>query len=183
MSSTAAYKIFNVYFECLVANMHLHTDEELGVYGSLTNDPATDMAMAYEKSVVLLNIATIAEFHDDGVSVTLTDPAKANDLYQIITQHLRDWQEFERRSVGPVNIPVDDLAMLDALAGDVLNTARAYIRGPIERPTFFKERVSRSRIKRREVEKPQPELQYPTEVGGGTPIADAIARANFKRKG
>lgn len=183
MSKTAAYKIFNIYYECYVANMHLVSDEQLDVYGSLTNDPNTDRALAHENSVALLNIATIADFHDQSITVTLVDPAKSKDIYELIVEHLTDWQNHLMNNHNGPGAPQEDLRKLDNLAGDVLNTARGYIKEPMARPTFFKEPTRRPgrRMARPETAEVA-EVRVQTIASTHTPVADAIARINFKRR-
>lgn len=184
MSHSAAFKIFNVYYECMVANMHLVSDVEMDVYGSVTNDAATDRALAYENSVVLLSIVTIANYHNDGVSVTLVDPAKSKEIYETIHQHLMDWQNYLRNNVNIPDVPEADLKVLDNLAADILNTAKGYIKEPMTRPSFFKEPVRRAgRRMSRPDTTPVEEVQAQSVHHTHTPIADAIARANFKRRG
>lgn len=127
---TAAYKLFHYRFLCEVAQMHLYEAKWLDQGGFITTgDPNLDRQMAVQPVVVQLTPAAMARFHDEGVEMRLVTPEDSVKIYQIIYDHLRDWETAVNFNVNLVNGPVDELKMFDRLAAEVYKLARFYWKG------------------------------------------------------
>ncbi len=184
---TAAYKIFHYIFICKTKAANLISQLELETYGHVvTGDRDYDRAMAREEVDAQLTIAHMAEILDDGGDFTLTDPAKSAVIYQIIKEHLEDWEREVNLSLNLVNPPVEDLRKLEVLMQKMALTARYYIKVAPNMSSFFEKlqamggrRPSFERSLKREAAEGGITLpdQVPQEVvGGDTAMSDAIAR-------
>lgn len=184
-TQSAGYKLFHYFYPCRVEAMHLVTPLELEVFGMVTTGNAQmDRQMAHELVDVQLNIATMAEYLDEGVVVTLLDPADSAKIYPIIVEHLQDWERVVTTQIHHPEVPTEDLQKLDRLATEILSVAKLFIREPVQQTGFFRT-TSRKGLQRfgrgDETAAPTVNTTNPFAQATHTPIADALARASFSR--
>ena len=122
---TAAYKLFHNRYLCMIANIHTETMESM-----LSRQPRGDESgragrrYAQELREVYLTIAMMTELSLEGATIRLIDPNAAEEIYEIIQSHLRDWTRHVQVSINRRDIPEDDLRALDMFAASVYPYAR-----------------------------------------------------------
>lgn len=126
---TPAYKIWHYKFMCNIAQMHLVSAEFLELGGSVTSGiPAIDRQMANNTCTVQLSPAAMAQYLAEGASMTLVEMKDAATIYQMIYDHLSNWQLALQNNPHVVNAPLQDLQQLDALAAAIYPQARYHFR-------------------------------------------------------
>lgn len=181
---SAAYKLFHYPIVCVVAHMHLTTQEHTDIGGYVTSgDSKIDRAQALADAHVQLTVAAMAEFHDQGIAMRLATPEDSVRIYQMIHEHLMDWRRV-LETEATTQVPLEDLKKFDALAGEVYQIARYYMttaptHGQLER-TLTSLLQNRGRVRR------SADPNAPTFVRnvpqGHTPMADAMAREVAHRR-
>lgn len=122
---TPAYKMCHYLFLCEVAAMHLMTNEYMAASGTITTgDPALDRQMAIQPQQCQLTVAGMAEMLSEGVTITLVVPEDSLRIYQIIYDHLTNWQRTLTDQPSYPDPPLEDLDKLDRLAAEVYKVAR-----------------------------------------------------------
>lgn len=178
-----AYKIFHYRFFCKVAQMHMYSNKYLSQFGFIdSGDPAVNRAMAHSLIDIQLTAATMAELHQEGVDITLTQPEDSVRIYQMIYDHLMDWQVRIRENVFITQAPMDDLRKLDALAGEIYKVARYYWKEKPYHGSFFQflDNMGRSGIRRGTPVAPKPKGPVPEQKH--TSIVDSIGTDLSKRQ-
>ena len=126
---SAAYKIWHYTFTCTIAQMHLVSAEFLEQGGSITSgNPAIDRQMANNIVTVQITPAAMAGFLAEGATLALVEMSDAAKIYQMIHDHLSDWQRALQNNPHVIKAPVDELRQLDALATAIYPQARVFFR-------------------------------------------------------
>lgn len=122
---TAAFKLFNVVFDARVAKIHLESVELLKKRQPRGNEyGSAGRAQGSELVTVRLTIAAMSEMMLEGATVHLIHQEDAIRVYEIVTEHLRDWDAHLNAAIKPMDPPMDDLRALEAFAGAVYPYAR-----------------------------------------------------------
>ena len=133
---TAAHKIFNYTFECIVGSIHLYEAKYLEQAGTiLTGNRQLDEEMTREQSRVMITINAMVEFRQQGVAFNVCNPADCAIIYRILHEHLRDWMQQLNANPFLQDVPLEDLTACDDLATEVYPHARPYLH---ERPVHGK---------------------------------------------
>lgn len=177
---TAAYKIFHYYFRCYIAQHQLYSKEYLKNVGvPITGNKTIDSAMANSKTLAQMTIMEMAVHLDNGANLTLEDPRKSVEIYQIIREHLTNWQRQVQTSIVISEAPVEDLRMLDKLASEVYKIAKGYMKNaPIQSGLFGKLRAMEQR---RGITKHDSEPVKRTIPEEHKPVTDTIKKESFQR--
>lgn len=187
---TPAYKIFRYPFRCRVAAMHMVSQqymEELGL--TTTGDRETDLQLLKAPRDVQLTVAQMAVFFHDGVSIQLNNPPEDSiKIYGMLVDHLNDWKTRVNMSPHEVsNEVVEDLRMLDALAMEVYKTAKQYLPATFEESKLFRRLGGLGAGMSARLRSVSPARQAtppaPLVATEHNPIADAISRQVFRRRG
>ena len=176
---TAAYKIFHYYFFLYIPQHFLYNAEIAKEYGTPTSgDKDIDRALANSQMLCQLTIAEMAEKLDQGASMTLQYPEKSAVIYEILRQHLVDWDNHVRLNIGDVDAPLDDLYMLDRLADEIYKIARHYIKTlkPINRLVSNIENLNNRRAMGRRLKTDSNANSLPQAHKS---LADSIAKRNI----
>ena len=176
---TAAYKAFHYFFLCEVAEMHLMTKEFIAISGTVsTGDRELDRNMALQPRQCQLSIAAMAEFHSEGISINLVNPEDSLKIYQIIYDHLTDWNQKVLEQPN-IKIPVEDLQKFDSLAAEVYKLAKYYWKEDPYHGRLQHFLTNRSRRGRIRIGNPK---EHKTEhAAEHTPMTDAINAAMRKK--
>ena len=124
-----AYKIWHYTFTCTIAQMFLVTAEFLEQGGSITSGSASiDRQMANNIVQVQLTPAAMAGYLAEGATLALVEMEDAAKIYQMIHDHLSQWQRELQFNPHVVTAPIEDLRQLDALAAAIYGQARFHFR-------------------------------------------------------
>lgn len=182
MTETVAKHIFTAPYLCGIPNFYCYSKEELEQIGVDSSwDPNVDRAIMREKRTVYLTIAQMVHFYDQGAPIELMRLGDSVTIYQKIKEHLNNWREVVAMVINAPEPPMDDLRRMDAFATSLYWIAARFNTGLVDTPSVFKNRVNRDykrNVFRRTTQPEAVEVVNP----GHTPIADIIARTNFKRR-
>ena len=124
---SAAYLIFHHFYECLIPQFHLFSEEEIKMFGiPATGDPIIDKGNANRLSSARLTISQMAEIYSQGSSIVLQKPEESLEICEIIFQHLTDWMNHSQKGLGGLNPPIEELKQLEHLARDLESKAMHY---------------------------------------------------------
>jgi hypothetical protein len=187
--NSPAYQIFHYDFHCRIAQMHLYSAEYLQQAGMLTTgNPAHDRAVATEMVDVRLNIAAMAEYIAEGATLAVVQSEDCAKIYRLIKAHLDNWKERVETSLHQIDVPVDDLRKLEAVAAAVYPYARYHLK---EKPfhgrlvdALFNLRRGRGGMSRHtpEEQKAQHKEVVESLPQAHTPMADNIASHALQRR-
>lgn len=125
---SAAYVIWHRRFDCRIPQMYLHNLEAESIIGAPTSgDPQLDRQMARQMMPAAMTIAAMALLRREGASILIDSQDDAVTIYNTIYKHQQDWKRELAVSLHRRNAPVDDLRMLDDLAGEIYPFARRRI--------------------------------------------------------
>lgn len=139
---TPAFKIFHFFYEVIIPQHHLYSNDYLKEFGIPTSgDSAVDKEMANSPTYARKTIAQLAELVSEGASITLSNPEDSVQIYETIQAHLKQWNDKISRSPVDIKPPLEDLRLLDELAGLVFQVARRYMKESV--PEGYFEKLSR----------------------------------------
>lgn len=126
---SAAYRLFHIKYKCQVAQVHTETLEYLEMRPVAGNEyQGAGRLKAQELQQVNLTAAAMAEMVvQDGATIVLNNRSDAMTIYNLIKQHLKDWQLYQLTSIHGRKIPVDDLHAFDQFAAIIYPFARGDI--------------------------------------------------------
>lgn len=125
---TAAFKIFHYYYKCYVPQHALYNKDYLTTFGiPTTGNREIDRQLATATTLAQYTIAEMAELLGRGINITLEEPVKSVEIYLTLREHLKDWERTVQTAFGDSDPPMDDLRLLDNLAGEVYKIARGYL--------------------------------------------------------
>lgn len=180
---TPAFKIWNYRFICLVNQMHMYDKKYLSQFGFTDSGNANiNREMARSPQHVQLSVAAMAELHHDGVDIVLTVPEDSVKIYQMIYDHLMDWQVRIRENTFITAAPIEDLRKLDELAGEIYKIAKFYWKNKPYHGGFFQflDTQSRAAIHRR-APLQTPGKEKPSATDTHKPMVDSIG-ADLSRR-
>lgn len=192
---TVAWRLFHERFLVSIPEMFLYSEKYIQETGLVSSgDRAVDRQMMLNRREMYLTPAAIAMYHDEGAPVRLLNPRDAMVMYKLIVEHLENWKWVIETQFNYGEAPIDDLKVFDKLAIQLFPLANQFEEFRPRPKGIFEQlsRIRRSPIGLTAPEKPadQPatamtaiETGVHKPVPGHTPIADAIARQAFKRKG
>ena len=117
--ATAAWKIFNQHYFVRVQNQFLYTDEFLRNKGIISHTPQEAQAEMLSKRLTCLSIAEMVILRHNGAGIEFTQPEDCSKVYDVITQHLRDWAEIVRLMVYDRLPPAEQFYILDEMAQEL----------------------------------------------------------------
>ena len=175
---SAAYKLFHNRYQCTTSQMNYYSKEYLSTFGMVTTgDKAADDAMAHSTVNVWLTPAAMAIFLNEGSVFGLVDRKSSIEIYGLLMEHLRDWQQHLRLELNPKDVPWEDLRQFEALAKEMFPIASGFVQN-LEQP--FSHFVNRSggimRGLKREAPPPVTSVPGTSEITerGFQPILDTM---------
>lgn len=177
---TAAYKIFHYYFRCYIPQNHLYSNDYLRDFGiPTTGNKAIDQAMGASKTLVQVTIMEMAEHLDNGANITLENNAKSVEIYNIIKDHLAEWQRQVKNNLIITSAPIEDLRKLDNLATEVYKIAKGYMKNAPSQSGLFNK--LRAMEQRRGISKTGEEKVTRIIPNEHKPVTDMIKKESFQR--
>lgn len=124
---TAAYKLTHYKFSFHIPALHFYSAEyqkEFGITSS--GDRGIDRQMMNSPVGTRDTILNMARMYDEGVEIRLDDPKDSVRIYEVLSEHLKNWNEAARTEHHLNDIPMDELRMLDEFAQSIQLIARRY---------------------------------------------------------
>lgn len=116
---TPTWVIFHQVWKCRAPVFQMRTLEDVEHFGVPTSGERDfDAGMLAERRLHYLTIAQMVELFQRDVTVGLFDVNDAKQIYEVITDHLRLWQDTLAYSpnVKPDNKVIDELMLMDNFA-------------------------------------------------------------------
>lgn len=121
----ARYRLFTRKFYCRVPNLQTRSVEHIRYFGTpFSGDPRFDLQMSREVVDRYLTIVQMVEFHNEGINIAVKDYNDTKKIYDIIVEHLKDWERKVIRDGQIHPVVSKDLIMLDAFAKVVYDKAK-----------------------------------------------------------
>lgn len=178
---STAWKVFNLQFMVGVPKLYLLSPVEVAQMGVVTTmDRETDTTLMNERVTTYMVPARMAEVFAEGATIVIHRPELSVGLYQVIVEHLENWNHQLITSVTLTDVPLEDLKKLDALAKHVWETARHYAEPDITHSSLMRSlnRRSSGRLKRQATPLSRTAGSVKPEH---TPIADALTKQVARR--
>lgn len=113
----AAIEIFNRMFNVSIPEIYFHSQEEIELFGMPTSgNKDVDEATRNSPRFTYLSIAGLTEFFDEGAPITFVHPSDTVVIYQLIQEHLSDWDWILKNYHNGAAPPKEDLYKLDEFA-------------------------------------------------------------------
>jgi len=182
---SAAYKIFHYYYNCLIPQHHLYTEEYVNTFGiPTTGNRDIDRNLAESAIEARMTISEMAQYVDDGATLEFLQPEKTAEIYEIIVEHLNNWRYKVDSSYQEVDVPIEDLKKLDYLAEQIFIIARNYMSDLTSTSGLLRnlDKLSSGRFNRK-AKTPQQEAQQQKQRSTAThkPIVELIEKTTFSR--
>lgn len=181
--TSVAYKLFHRYFKCYMPQFHLYSEEYIEKVGIPTSgDRVIDRELANAPVLCQLTAAEMATHLANGANLTLENPKDSVVLYQLVSEHLTNWQHIVNDPLDHTEPPLEDLKKFDELASELYKTARVYLNEDQLGNRLFKGLAaleSNRAIDRHKPDpKPEPSFTLPKEY---RKVTDLIGKAAFKK--
>lgn len=175
---TPAFKLFHYPFQCQVPAIHVRTKEYNELYGSIsTGNPERDRALLNEPMDIIATVRQMAEYHQNGVEIILTNPEDSVRIYQIIIDFLNSYDAALSNNYSMQVKDKEFFRNLDSLAAEVYKIARRYMK---DAPATGVEAMLREINSRGPLSR---ELPEPVEVQKEhKPISDSISLKSLQRE-
>lgn len=135
---TPAYKLTRYKFNFSIPALHFYSSEYQKQFGvTSSGDKGIDRMMMNSMVGTRDTILEMARLYDKDVTIQLDDPKDAVKIYEIIKEHLKNWNEAARTQHNLGEIPMDDLRMLDEFAISIQAIARRYKPDAAQGSKFF----------------------------------------------
>lgn len=124
---TTEYKLNNYKFSFSIPALHFYSAEyqkEFGVTSS--GDKGIDRMMMNSMVGTRDTIMEMARLYDKDVTIQLDDPKDAVKIYEIVKEHLNNWNHAAKTEHNLGDIPMNDLRILDEYAMSIQAIARRY---------------------------------------------------------
>ncbi len=119
--------IFNRKYLVSVPEMYCTGKEVIREMGTLTTrDKKLDAALDMAPRRRYCTIAGMVSFFEEGAPVSLLDPKKSVEIYNLVLQHIRNWRYIIETYPDCDPPPVDDFILLDEFAKSVHALALFY---------------------------------------------------------
>ncbi len=135
---TTEYKLKNYKFSFSIPALHFYSAEyqkEFGVTSS--GDKGIDRMMMDSMVGSRDTILEMAKLYDKDVTIRLDDPKDSVRIYEIVKEHLDNWNRAAQTEHNLGDIPMDELRMLDEFAGSIQTLARRYKPDVGQKSKFF----------------------------------------------
>lgn len=120
----AAWKIFNVMFQCTVRALDTYSTDHLLLRGMVsTGSAASDKHTANAAVYREMTINGMVELFRSGAKVSVVNVADTKKIYDIVSEHLEDWKTYLQTQMNTRDAPFDDLVELDEFASVVYKHA------------------------------------------------------------
>ena len=127
------YYVFKQLFKVRVNDLARRSLQHIEAHGvCITGNRDYDRSVREELCVCYLPISELAVYHDQGVSIFLTNPADAKVIYELVHAHLSNWARYMEEQIGVGDAPIEDLIILDNFANLVYPSAARFY--PTGRP-------------------------------------------------
>ena len=184
---SVAWRLFNTPYEVSIPEIYFHTEEaiqERGLYSS--GDRNVDQTMRHGLRTVYMPIVGMALHRHEGSPIRLANPRNAVEIYDLIMQHLLNWNRVVNTEFNIGEVPIDDLKILENFAGEIHPLATQFTTQPLkksERVDIFTNR-SLNRLSQRLLEgnKEKEEEAKIVKVEPHKPLMDMLAR-RYKQHG
>jgi len=117
----AAREIFHRMFNVSIPEIYFHSQEEIDLFGMPTSgNKGVDETVLNSPRFTYLSIAGLTEFYDEGAPITFSKPSDTVMIYQLIQEHLSDWDWILKNFHNGSAPPKEDLYKLDEFARAIL---------------------------------------------------------------
>lgn len=124
---TPAERCFFIYFECLIPEAFLYSQEIDALWGTpISGIRKRDQAAMTAERDMSICLADMAEYHARSAPVRLRNPYDAWKMYTHVKDLLVSWQVAVQNDINRNDIPVEELSKLDSLANMLYNMAVRY---------------------------------------------------------
>lgn len=169
----ASLKIFHSVYVCIILERYFHTEESMRTRGiHVSGDETRDRNFLNQTRHVYLTIANMAELYEKGATITLEQPSKAIEIYEIIEQHLKDWLNILTNQFHVSFPPLEDFEALENFMHGLEYTVKALNEGKIPEKGVIKRL---SRFQRRLAIAPSPQQIVAGAKYGGARYTAKIA--------
>jgi hypothetical protein len=97
------------------------------VFGAHTTfDPAIDAELSKELITVMISIAEMIEYFQEGIVVHIVKQSDTKFIYEAISKHITRWRDALETGINVGAAPVDDLVVMDQFAQEVYPHATAH---------------------------------------------------------
>ena len=143
---TAAYRLFHYWYSLSVPTWFTISDHDLEHFGIVVSgDKDVDNAIAMSKRDYMYQGMEIPILYAKGIDIIFLNPEQSKELYFDILEHLRDWS-VHAFDTPRDRIPIDGLREFNALAVDLVKTARNH--GILEKKLSPMNQVNRRSFQR-----------------------------------
>lgn len=180
-SHSAAKKIFEYFVECYIPSMYLYSQEYVDAFGMYTSGNESVDIQNHQKPIrVQLTVAQMAKHFSDGASISLVEPEESKQIYGWIVEHIGDWQNEITRDPNRLDVPIEDLRILEKFAEAIYPMARNFMTVVPSGSTLFRslDRLGRRAIRRNIT---VAEKQNPDVPIAHSPMAQHIANELARR--
>ncbi len=124
---TTAQIIFNRLYRIRISGIHLIDEKVLEQFGTVTSGSRQDdMAIAAAPVFAHATIAGMATFLADGATFEVDSADAANEIFEVIQQHLLAWSNSIHQSFNKRDAPMEGLRELERLAEYLYPVAMRY---------------------------------------------------------
>lgn len=101
--------------------------EEIRRFGvPTTGNKLTDIQMYNNPVTVMITINDMVEYFRKGVSITFVDARQTREVYDIVNNYLMAWRDHLQSASANVEVPIDDLLLLDQFAEKLWPLAQTF---------------------------------------------------------
>lgn len=176
---TAAFKIFHYNFNCTVPALYLYSQSYITTFGiSSSGDKLVDDHAALAPVNTNLTIAAMATYYDEGATIGLINPRDSVRIYSYIKQHLTDWAHEMQVDFNRLDVPTEELRMLENFAIEVYKVARNFMSEVPDDKLFGRLNRLASRGMSRRAKPEDIKAQLPESH---SPIVDSLAKEQSVR--
>jgi hypothetical protein len=127
-----ARPIFERIFQVRMRYIDTFTTDDIKIRGLPgSGHPTYDTVQQNGPVDLYLKICDMVGLFKQDVTFSLSNRSDAKEIYEIITPYLRYWVDLVTYTLHPLNVPLDDLVMLDTLNAKVYPFAHEGATGPI----------------------------------------------------
>ena len=119
---------------CRVSNFKTMSADYLRVFGAPTTfDPEIDNELGKELITVMISIAEMIEYFQEGIAIRVVRESDTKFIYEAISKHILGWRDALEKGVNVGAAPLNDLIVMDQFAQEVYPHATAHFdRGVVD---------------------------------------------------
>ncbi len=119
--------IWDEVYLCRVSNFKTMSADYIRVFGAPTTfDPAIDAQLSKELITVMISIAEMIEYFQEGIVVHIVKSTDTKFIYEAISKHITRWRDALATGINVGAAPVEDLVIMDQFAQEVYPHATAH---------------------------------------------------------